>query len=407
MTKESDISKIRNTAIIGTVVNIFLSFIKFLAGSITASISLIADGINSLSDVFPSLAVAVGIKISERPPTEEFPYGFHKIENFVSLFISLAIFYGAYEMITESIDRFGDVQVIENPIVGVITAIVSIVTLLIISNYKIKIGKQKNSPSLTADGEHSRVDVFASLAVLIGVSGSFFGLYIMDAIAAIIAAVFVIRAGYETFKASTKVLLDASIPYDAREQIKEITLETSGVKNVQWIRARGSGKYFFAELKIETDPHIDLEKANLLVEKLKTRIRNQIENIDNVLILLEPEKREFIRIAVPITEDKDLESPIFPRFGEAKYFAIVDTNVKDKNLSELKVLENPFREEAKRKGIMVAEWLGEQQVNKVFVKETLKKGPMYTFDSFYIQVIETKNELLKDLISEIGEKKVS
>lgn len=407
MTKESDINKIRNTAIIGTAVNIFLSFIKFLAGSITASISLIADGINSLSDVFPSLAVAVGIKISERTPTEEFPYGFHKIENFVSLFISLAIFYGAYEMITAAINRFGNVQVIENPILGVIAAIVSIVTLLTISTYKINIGKQTNSPSLTADGEHSRVDVFASIAVLVGVSGSFFGLYIMDAFAAIVASIFVIRAGYETFKDSTKVLLDASIPYEARGQIKEIALETPGVKKVQWIRARGSGKYFFAELKIETDPHIDLEKANLLVEKLKARIRNQIKNIDNVLILLEPEKREFIRIAVPITEDKGLESLIFAHFGEAKYFAIVDTGVKDKILSELKMLENPFREEAKRKGIMVAEWLGEQQVNKVFVKESLKKGPMYTFDSFYIQVIETKHELLKDIITEISEKKES
>ena len=247
MTKESDIAKIRNAAIIGTGINVFLSIIKFLAGSITASISLIADGINSLSDVFPSLAVAVGIRISERPPTEDFPYGFHKIENFVSLFISLAIFYGAYEMITAAIDRFGAVQVIENPVVGVIVAIVSIITLFVISTYKIKIGKQTNSPSLTADGEHSRVDVFASLAVLIGVSGSFFGLYIMDAIAAIIAALFVIRAGYETFKDSTKVLLDASIPYETRDQIKEIALETSGVNNVKWIRARGSGKYFFAK----------------------------------------------------------------------------------------------------------------------------------------------------------------
>jgi cation diffusion facilitator family transporter len=408
LTKESDITKIRNTAIIGTVVNIFLSGIKFLAGSITASISLIADGINSLSDVFPSLAVAVGIRISERPPTEEFPYGFHKIENFVSLFISLAIFYGAYEMITQAIDRFGDIQAIENPIVGVITAIVSIITLLIISTYKIEIGKQTNSPSLTADGEHSRVDVFASLAVLIGVSGSFFGLYIMDAIAAIIAAIFVIRAGYETFKDSTKVLLDASIPYEARDQIKEIALDTSGVKKVQWIRARGSGKYFFAELKVETDPNIDLEKANLLVEKLKTRIRSQIEEIDNVLILLEPEKREFIRIAVPITEDKDLESPIFPHFGEAEFFAIIDIGMKDRLFSELRVLENPFREEPKRKGILIAEWLGDQQqVNKVFVKEALKKGPIYTFDSFYVEVVETKHELLKDIIIEISEKKES
>jgi len=318
LTKDTDINKIRNTAIIGTAVNIFLSFIKLLTGSITASISLIADGINSLSDVFPSFAVAIGIKISERPPTEEFPYGFHKIENFVSLFISLAIFYGAYVMITEAIDRFGNVQVIENPILGVIAAIVSIITLLIISSYKIKVGKQTNSPSLTADGEHSRIDLFASLAVLVGVSGSFFGLYIMDAIAAIVASIFVIRAGYETFKDSTKVLLDASIPYETREHIREIALETSGVKKVQWIHARGSGKYFFAELKIEIDPNIDLAKANLLVEKLKTRIRNQIEHIDNVLILLEPEKREFIRIAVPITEDRGLESPIFPHFGEAQ-----------------------------------------------------------------------------------------
>jgi predicted Fe-Mo cluster-binding NifX family protein len=316
-------------------------------------------------------------------------------------------------MITEAIDRFGNVQVIENPILGVIAAIVSIITLLIISSYKIKIGKQTNSPSLTADGEHSRIDLFASLAVLAGVSGSFFGLYIMDAIAAIVASIFVIRAGYETFKDSTKVLLDASIPYETRDHIREIALETSGVKKVQWIRARGSGKYFFAELKIEIDPNIDLEKANLLVEKLKTRIRNQIEHIDNVLILLEPEKREFIRIAVPITEDRGLESPIFPHFGEAPTFAIVDTSVKDKILSELKMLENPFREEPKRnpfreepkrKGILIAEWLGDQQqINKVFVKEPLKKGPMYVLNSYYVQIIETKHELLENILTELSE----
>ncbi|WP_287585627.1 cation diffusion facilitator family transporter [Candidatus Borrarchaeum sp.] len=405
MTKESDIAKIRNAAIIGTGINVFLSIIKFLAGSITASISLIADGINSLSDVFPSLAVAVGIKISERPPTEDFPYGFHKIENFVSLFISLAIFYGAYEMITAAIDRFVAIQVIENPIVGIITAIVSIITLFVISTYKIKIGKQTNSPSLLADGEHSRVDVFASLAVLIGVSGAFFGIYIMDAIAAIIAAIFVIRAGYETFKASTKVLLDASIPYDAREQIKEIALETSGVKKVQWIRARGSGKYFFAELKIEVDAHIDVEKAQLLVEKLKANIKNQVENIDNVLILLEPKKKELIRIAVPIEEDQGLKSPVFPRFGETAYFAIID--IRDDALSDMTILENPFRNEPKRKGILIAEWLGDQQkVDKVFIKEPLKKGPTYAFDSYYVQVTETKLDSLKDIIAEISKKKV-
>jgi len=399
LTEESDIKMIRNTAILGTAVNIFLSFIKFVAGSITASISLIADGINSLSDVFPSFAVAVGIRISERPPTEEFPYGFHKIENFVSLFISLAIFYGGYAMITEALDRFGKLQIIQNPIIGVMTAIVSVITLFLISTYKIKIGRQTNSPSLTADGEHSRVDVFASLAVLIGVSGSFFGLYIMDAIAAIVASVFVIRAGYEIFKDSAKVLLDASVPYETRNKIKEIALETSGVKKVRDIRARGSGKYFFAELNIETDANVDFEKAQILAEKLKTNIRGRLKNIDNVLILLEPEKRELNRIAAPLEEDQGLDSRIFPHFGEAQYFAIVDISTKDHSLNDIKVLQNPFREEPKRKGILVAEWLGEQQVNKVFVKEPLKKGPMYTFDSYYVQVIETKLELLKDILA--------
>jgi predicted Fe-Mo cluster-binding NifX family protein len=224
----------------------------------------------------------------------------------------------------------------------------------------------------------------------------------MDAIAAIVASIFVIRAGYETFKDSTKVLLDASIPYENRDHIKEIALNTSGVKKVRWIRARGSGKYFFAEIKIETDPHIDLEKAQLLVEKLKTNIIDQIENIDNVLILLEPEKKDFIRIAAPVEEDNNLDSIIFPHFGEAKYFAIAD--IKGKSVFELKVIANPYATEPKRKGIMVAEWLGEQQVHRVFVKETLKKGPTVVFNSYFVQVIETNHELLRDIFSEISEK---
>ncbi len=389
--------KARKAALTSSFTNVLLSFLKFAAGTISGSIALVADAIHSFSDIFPSLAVYFGIKISERKPTKEFPYGFHKVENLISLFISLVIFYGAYHMIMESITKFG-VSKIENINLAVSVALASLIISYLITRYKIKVGTETGSPSLIADGQHSRIDVIASLAVLIGVSGSFFGLYMFDPIAGIIASIFVIRAGYEIFKDSTKVLLDACLNYEILDEVKGIAEKTPGVKKVNKIRARGSGRYIYVELEIETDAKIDIEKAHLISETLDAKVKKQIKNIDKVLILVEPEEREFTRIAVPLEDNNGLNSKISPHFGTAKYFGIVD--VKDEEVLKIEIEKNPYLSLEKRKGIIIAEWLGEKGIDEVYLKEPLKRGPVYAFSNYYVLTKEMGQEklFLKDLL---------
>ena len=97
------VARDKKAALISIAVTAFLAAIKFLAGTLSGSIALVADAIHSLTDVISSIGVLIGLKISDRKPTEMFPYGFYRAENIVSLFLALAIIYTGYEIILTSV----------------------------------------------------------------------------------------------------------------------------------------------------------------------------------------------------------------------------------------------------------------------------------------------------------------
>ena len=392
------VARDKRATLISIGVTAFLAIIKYVAGVLSGSIALVADAIHSLTDVISSIAVFIGLKISDRKPTEEFPYGFYKAENIVSLFLALAIFYAGYEIVLTSVGEFAEAEDLKNIPFAIAAALTSLILALLLSSYKLKVGREENSPSLIADGKHTRADTYASAAVLAGILGNYAGIHFLDPAAGILVSVFIFRSGYEILKGSIKVLLDASIDYESLNRMRELTSETHGVRKICALNARGSGKFIFIEMGIETNLR-DLKKAHQLSDKIENRIKSEIKNVDRVLIHIEPEEREFVRYAVPCTENNGAGSAVSWHFGEAEYFCIFDMRTRDGELTDMRFLKNPFATLEKRKGLRVAELLVAGGVDKLITKESIaQKSAFYVLDDAYVDSEETDFDTVGEII---------
>ncbi len=392
------VARDKRATLISIGVTAFLAIIKYVAGVLSGSIALIADAIHSLTDVISSIAVFIGLKISDRKPTEEFPYGFYKAENIVSLFLALAILYAGYAIVITSVGEFAEAGDLSDVPFAIAAALTSLILTLLLSSYKLKVGREENSPSVIADGKHTRVDTYASAAVLAGILGNYAGIHFLDPAAGILVSVFIFRSGYEIMKDSIKVLLDASIDYESLNRIRELTSETHGVRKIGALNARSSGKFIFIEMGIETNLR-DLKKVHQLSDKIENRIKSEIKNVDRVLIHIEPEEREFIRYAVPCTENNGAGSAVSWHFGEAEYFCIFDMRTRDGELTDMRFLKNPFATLEKRKGLRVAELLVAGGVDKLITKESIaQKSAFYVLDDAYVDSEETDFDTVGEII---------
>ncbi|RZN42439.1 MAG: cation diffusion facilitator family transporter [Methanosarcinales archaeon] len=395
------VARDKKAALISVGVTAFLAAIKFLAGTLSGSIALVADAVHSLTDVISSIGVVVGLKISDREPTKTFPYGFYRAENIVSLFLAFAIIYAGYEIVLTSVEKFTVVSALVNVPYAIMAALLSLLFTLLLSRYKLKVGRAENSPSLIADGEHTRADTYASTAVLAGILGNYAGFYFLDPASGIIVSLFVFKAGYGILKDSIKVLLDASIDYESLNRIREITSETHGVGRIQSLAARSSGKFIFIELEIGTKLK-DLEQAHQLSDRIEMRIKSEIKNVDRVLIHIEPEDRGILRYAVPCTENNGLMSKVSGHFGEAEYFCIFDMQRDDNDFIDMRFLKNPFATLEKRKGLKAAELLVANDIDKLITKESiLQKSPFYVLDDAYVASEETDLDTIGAVIEAI------
>ena len=390
----------KKAALVSIGVSAFLAVMKYLIGILSGSIALIADAIHSLTDVISSIWVLIGLRISSREPTEEFPFGFYKTENIASLFLALAIFYAGYEIILTSIEKF-EAAIVTNLLLAISVALVSVVIAFLLSNYKLKVGRELNSPSLIADGQHTRSDALSSVAVFLGLVGYYFGFSSLDAVAGILVSVLIFRAGYEILKDSVKVLLDASIGNEELNRIREVISEIYGVREIHYVKARSSGKFMFIELDIHTNLK-DLERAHQLSEKIEERVKSEIKNVDRVIVHMEPEEKEFIRYAVPCTENNGMRSKVSRHFGVSQYFCIFDIRLGDNEPTCMRFIKNPYLELDKRRGLKAAELLVTRKIDKLFIKESLEhKSAFYVLDGAYVELEETDADTIEAIVKEI------
>ncbi|WP_292364613.1 cation diffusion facilitator family transporter [Methanoculleus sp. UBA208] len=393
-------SVILRVALLSLAVNAGLIVAKLGLSVYSGSLALRADGIHSFVDVVASIALIAGVLLSSRK-RRDFPYGLYKVENVVSVAIALLIFFTAFEIAAEAVT--GDA--VAMPYSGwVLLAVAAFIPVpYILGTYEVNVGQKYNSPSLIADGQQHRADVLSSSIVFFALLGQFFGIP-LDRIAAVIVAVFIVRAGWGILKDSMRTLLDASVDYDTLNEIHTIILSDPMVSSIKRITGRNSGRYIFVEAMVEM-AESDFEKAHRASERIEQDIRRQVPNVERVLIHYEPKKKTHLRYAVPL---QDREGLISAHFGEAPYFAILDYDVEKNSIERQDIVANPFKDVEKRKGGQAAEMLLAQKIDVVLLHHSLAgRAAGYALEAAGVEMrmtpAATLAEVIDDLVGRHGE----
>ena len=372
--------------------NILLSLLNLVIAAASGSLAVAAEMIHNLVDLLASVAVLVGINLSERK-SRTFPYGLYKVENVVAVGVAILIFFTGYEIAREAIFAEATPATVNGwMLAGVV---LSAAAPFAFSRYEMRVGRQLNSPSLMADAQEFRVHVFSSGVVLLALLGQLVG-FPVDRYAALVIVVLIARTGYELLADGMRVLLDASLDPETLAQVRSILEAEPAVAEVRSVVGRNAGRYRFLEADVVL--RVDrLEKAHSLSHRLAETIRQQVPHVERVQLHVEPQVRTHVRYSVPLV---DPHGTISQHFGESPYFALVTLRLADNKIEDQQVRANPHHDVVKAKGIRVAEWLVSLKIDEVILREKVQgKGPAYVFADAGVNVRLTQATTLAEAIA--------
>jgi cation diffusion facilitator family transporter len=390
-------NRLEKTAVISAIATAAIALIKFLAGTLFGSIALVADAIHSFTDIIGSAAVFFGVRFSG-VKSRKFPYGLYKLENLVSLFLSLLIFYTAFEILGKAIDAALGAALQQAGPLAIAAALFSLVVSFLLAKYKFMVGREENSPSMLSEAKHTQLDAVTTVGVLVGVSASFAGFPFLDPIVGILVALLVFRAGAEILLDSARVLLDVSLDYRTMKRIERIAAELKEVR-VKELVARNSGRYVFVDLSLETDI-TDLKRVDQMKKQCEEKIRSGIPRIDKIMIDIAYRKKDVLTYAVALQSRSD-KGPVSREFGTAGFFGIFRATNKpdEKRLLEKKIIANAYAKAESKRGILAAQLLAKNKVDVLFVKEEMHKGgSYYALQDYFIETRKTDKETFGELL---------
>jgi len=383
-------------ALYSLIFNLALVAAKLILSAASGSLALRADAVHSLVDVLASVALLLGLKISERK-SQSFPLGLYKVENLASIAISFLLFATAYEIFLEAVQGGIEPSSYQGYVLYAVAAIVPLPYLF--GSFQIRLGKQTGSPSLIADGRQHRADVLTSALVFLALIARSIDLP-LDRIAAAIIALVILKEGWEILIYGMRVLLDASVDRKTLEKISQLIMQAPEVESINEVVARNSGRYLFVQANLVLRV-TDLKRAHLASGRIEAQIRKELPHVDRVLIHYEPRTKSRFRYAVPLA---DARGSVGEHFGESPYFALVEIDLQETRLSKQEIIANPYHDLAKGKGLKVARFLLTYKPDVVLTRESLAgKGPGYAFAEAGVEIRQTGYRTLDELIRELVE----
>ncbi|MBN2012467.1 cation transporter [candidate division KSB1 bacterium] len=280
--------KIRSITLWGVAVNIGLSIIKIIAGSLVYSVGLLADGIHSLSDLITDIAVLVSSRAARRPPDENHQYGHGKFETFGSIIIGIVLIivgvgigWSAIKALILQQENYPGVSV-------VIVASISVIAKEMLFRATRNVAIETHSTSLYANAWHHRSDALSSLAVILGGVGSLFGFGFSDHIAGLFVGVMIVAVAIKILNEGLMELSEHSLDSETITIIQSILEEYDGVNHWHKLRTRKIGAELFVDVHIHVNPMLTVEESHGMTKEIEHLIQTKIKMPVNTLIHVEP-----------------------------------------------------------------------------------------------------------------------
>ena len=384
----------RNSTIFIFLLALAEVFIGFLSGSVV----LVTDGLHNIGDSTAGFASWFGLKISQRKPDEKFPYGYYKVENLATLFVSIFILYASFELLMEGYSKLFTISELVMPFQALGMALVSMVSSYFIAKYMKKTGERINSQSLIANSKERMTHIFSSAIVFVAIILTFYKIPYVEGIVTMIFSALILKIGIFTARDSIFALMDVSPSKEIENKIKEIINSTPGVESFEDLKLRCAGPFILGNVKIKTKKFSSVKRAHEISDDIENKIKSEISQIDSFNIHIEPCEKKKQKITIPIENKNGLKSRISNHFGRARYFVFV--NLDGKKIISYYIKSNPYKKKKLRSGLFF--------VNKVMIKEkvdvliTRSIGTIsfHTLRDRFVDIYSTNRRIVKNCIDD-------
>ena len=282
-------------SVITILINAALSVFKLLAGIFGKSYALISDAVHSASDVFSTVIVIIGVKISGKKADKNHPFGHERFECVAAILLAVVLFAtgvglgysGVKNIVTGEYKNFAVPGVI-----ALVAAAVSIVVKEGMFWYTYLAAKKVNSSALKADAWHHRSDALSSIGSLVGVIGGLCGVKILDSIACIVICLFILKAAIQIFLDAVKKMTDEACDEKTESDIRTFINSCEGVRRVDTLLTRMFGNRIYVIAEIACDSDLPLYKAHEIAEEVHSGIEQEFPLVKHVTVHVNPYDEE-------------------------------------------------------------------------------------------------------------------
>ena len=268
-------------AVISILVNAVLAGSKITVGIFSNSVAILAAGIDSFMDIFTSTIGYAGIKMANKPSDKKHPYGHYKFEVLTGTIITIILLATGIGIIYKAYQGFLNPGKIEINYLAFGVMIFSVIVNEIMARIKIHFGKKENSISLLSDGVHSKVDVYSSIIVLVGLFLTKYWIY-ADSLLAFIIGLYIVKESFSLGREAVDSLLDVSAGEEIEKEIKTI----AGLQNIEIfsLKTQKKGSAVTANLEIKLPSNLSVKEATVISNNLRKKLISEIKRLQYVSI---------------------------------------------------------------------------------------------------------------------------
>ena len=270
--------------------NAFLALMKISLGIVAGSLAVVADGIDSSSDIATSIITLFTARLLTKPPNIRYPYGYEKADTLATKALSFIIFFAGAQLAISTIDKLCNPHVTEIPeMLAIYVTLISIMGKLSLSLYLHRTGKAVSSSMLLANARNMQNDVLISLAVLVGLVFTFiFKMPVLDTVTALVVSVWIMKVGLQIFFQSNTELMDGMKDPILYCELFRAVKQVDGAKNPHRVRVRKIGNLNMISMDVEVDPNITVTEAHEIARKVENIIRESLPNVYDIVVHIEP-----------------------------------------------------------------------------------------------------------------------
>lgn len=263
-----------------------LSSIKLWIGYTFLSGALVADGYNNLTDIIASIAVLIGLKISQKPPDVDHPYGHFRAETIAALIASFIMATVGLQVIVDTGRTLFSGEIEVPNLLTAWVALAAAAVMLLVYRYNSRLAKKINNAALHAAAKDNLSDALVSIGAAVGIFGSQFGLAWLDPVAALVVGIIICKTAWEIFYTSTHALTDG-IDEKVLKKLHTTVANTKGVREITDLKARVHGNNVLVEIIVLVDPELTLIEGHSICDEIERRLFKK-HNILNVNVHVEP-----------------------------------------------------------------------------------------------------------------------